>query len=1600
MTTCTVGASGNQNNDKDMITNLTNCCLPHNVTEAKGRIDFALLTIREDEFSAVLQRFPPAAILTGLRQYNLSTLRTINGRNYLVATVRCIEQGNGEAQDAARDVIEDLAPQWLIVIGIAGGVPADEFTLGDVVVSTRIYDFSVEAVIQDAATEYAPAGGGLHKAVTSRVANLRALQGHLRNWNCKDAISITRPVPKLNSKLFYGDTAWKQKVRASLERHFSTERMPLVAAGPIASSDRLIKDTERLKVFQRLARNILAVEMESAGVYRTARGRHTEVPILAIRGISDIVGYKRDSSWTEYACHSAASFAHAFLQTEPIPPIGDDKRCDLRENDTQLRTDTYSSTYNEGSSSAFNPALWEPIFTSELESLKDFYISPEPVFQRVAATRFTGREWLLAKLDSFLSDPKRKCGAFVLVGEAGVGKTSILAHLVRTRQYPHVFLEQCRGEIGAHAAIRSLAVQLIAKYKLASIVTRAGLEGLLPSPSVLLYRLMQEAAKTLENGHPLVIVCDALDEAVSSEDANVLSLPEVLPDGVYLILSQQPVPLRMTCHYSVLVHELNPNCQNNRSDIIRFINQGEIRKLLEPDPKKPDPIQNKGIDSLLQRTGGLWVYIDYVLRELTLTDQAFNLEALPVGLVAYFAEFFSRWKLRTAAQGLSREWHSPRLAVVATLAVAQEPLDIKQITEWVSPHKAEVTIFEFKIQNLLNSELRPIITTRVDIRKEVKYLLYHSTIRDFICGEIENANLLPEYQVLAKDLSRAVLEAHRRLAKSLATWQRDTLESVPNLPYAHRYLAFHLAKAGMYYELRHLVFSDWWPIARYAEDRNYAGYIRDLQQLWTLAETPSTFSACDQVRAAFLTAKITSVVTNFSAEAMLELLSSGKWNAATAVAHIAQLPNDEAGEIAKAQAIGLLWPMLPPTWQTEAANVGYALQTDGGKKYFIGAMRLHASEGSFLDKLITLAESISGNLNKVHAIGAIVNLVSLQKRNQLIEKALKSANIIESSWVRIQALVPIALRVDAVQRREIFSQALEIARKIPEQALRARCYSYMLSSLPAESNSRLIAEAFREALQIEDGSFRAHVLLELLPVLQPKQREKALSESLTQLRAVRSEWRRFELTQVLIDSMEPAKLEQFTELVDLFEDSIMRIKLCVLFAKSAKETTKAQLLSKAFTLIESMPKSSKRITAIKQVLPLANVEQRAKFADELRVEPRSRTEANSLLRLLKTYWLNASQDCQNFVLKKIAASRPDYAEKWSYKLKTKDDIDEQGELKRWISDWMSKAEDIKLTGDAWALESARIMEILSEADPDRRGLLAAKFAPMSILIDQESRFISWIIQMEDMFIREAAIGIMLGNSDEKTRLVLARNLVARLNEVFGDAARAGALIAVGSQLDNLAWELIQKVLRTIRLGSILAHCIVQISKYFLQKKLMALSEEAQQISDPWSRAWAFAAITSKLTGDTQTHMRSLTIASMKDEGHPEDLPDLTCAYLELAGVSEGDAQRDLFLSALDLELKPQGSRSQIHEKLLARIVAKWSTYGFAGVDPKTILARILHSVAKVRAMEMEKCIEAIMPLVLAVSSKSSIDEITLWLTDLLTFRIGTHEDSMPQAGTV
>lgn len=290
--------------------------------EQRDAVDIAIITVLEEEFRAVLQRFKTEYqdTLGGLSYY-MSRVQTWDARDTTVAITRTSEQGNDASQKLAGDIIRELNPRLILVAGIAGGVPCDDFTLGDVIVSTRVLNLNVDAQNADG-TITVSARGGSHPLASQIAALLPGEDGRLAAWNEQASIGQERPGVDLRRVYAYinGNNNWRDKVWQSLYRHFgeARNRHPLFKTGHIASSNHLVKNPALLEQWLAMNRGILAVEMETAGVYEAAQTLNHQYPVMAIRGISDIVGLQRDGRWTSYACQTAAAFTRAFIMTNPL----------------------------------------------------------------------------------------------------------------------------------------------------------------------------------------------------------------------------------------------------------------------------------------------------------------------------------------------------------------------------------------------------------------------------------------------------------------------------------------------------------------------------------------------------------------------------------------------------------------------------------------------------------------------------------------------------------------------------------------------------------------------------------------------------------------------------------------------------------------------------------------------------------------------------------------------------------------------------------------------------------------------------------------------------------------------------------------------------------------------------------------------------------------------------------------------------------------------------------------------------------------------------------------------------------------------------------
>ncbi|MGI5499828.1 AAA family ATPase [Lentzea sp. CA-135723] len=338
--------------------------------------------------------------------------------------------------------------------------------------------------------------------------------------------------------------------------------------------------------------------------------------------------------------------------------------------------------------------------------------------------RFTGRGFVLDAIEGFLGDPAFASGYVVLQGEPGIGKTTVLAELIRRHGCVHHFNIATEGIRSADAFLADVCAQLIVRYGL----DHADLPAAASRDGGFLSRLLAEAAVR----HPVLVVVDALDEAEEAPDGtNTLFLPSTLPRGVHFVVStreQHDLRLLVEDRRDVMLRDDDPR---NIADITDHVSE----VLRTGDGRLTGYRPDKLVDVLVERSEGNFMYVKHVLRDIlagVLTPS--DVDTLPNGLRDYYRTHWNRMRARDAEHFL--RFQEPTICLLAT---AREPVTAGQVTEWVREHWAANGWDGTRVRQYLVLEVvrqwREYLNTDGG-GADTRYRIYHSSFQDFLREEI------------------------------------------------------------------------------------------------------------------------------------------------------------------------------------------------------------------------------------------------------------------------------------------------------------------------------------------------------------------------------------------------------------------------------------------------------------------------------------------------------------------------------------------------------------------------------------------------------------------------------------------------------------------------------------------------------------------------------------------------------------------------------------------------------------------------------------------------------------------------------------------------
>jgi hypothetical protein len=426
------------------------------------------------------------------------------------------------------------------------------------------------------------------------------------------------------------------------------------------------------------------------------------------------------------------------------------------------------------------------------------YRSPAALFEEVGLDGFTGREWMETRIAEWAAANDR--GYLVVQADAGLGKTTLLAHLAREWGWLHHFLRQDGADPAT--VVGNLRAQLWAR--LAALEPQAE-DAQAETPFFELLARVGELYRTRALG-PLVVVVDGLDEVNAVRGRMPVDLPAALPPNVFVVVSRRPGERPFPAEHDV-VH-ISRRSQENLEDLAIGV------RALARDPRVAVQLEAAGmtddefVASTCSKVDGLWVYFRYLARDLLVgRTSPRDINRLPPQLEGYYADALAAEYF----EGAGREsWLRQRLPILAVLAAAREPL----------PASALATLAGSEVQpliELLQGAWRPFVEVSHDpADASARFQIYHASLAEFIEGgedwQPESADPLAPLRGLMK---AATASAHRSMGVSclqlvgeVSNGPSETSDEPASVQfdpsYVVRHLVHHLTAGHMTDELHAL----------------------------------------------------------------------------------------------------------------------------------------------------------------------------------------------------------------------------------------------------------------------------------------------------------------------------------------------------------------------------------------------------------------------------------------------------------------------------------------------------------------------------------------------------------------------------------------------------------------------------------------------------------------------------------------------------------------------------------------------------------------------------------------------------------------------------
>ncbi|MEH2202658.1 MAG: NACHT domain protein [Nostoc sp.] len=327
---------------------------------------------------------------------------------------------------------------------------------------------------------------------------------------------------------------------------------------------------------------------------------------------------------------------------------------------------------------------------------------------------FCGRQFVFDAFKQFCN--KNRSGYFTVVGDAGMGKSTIAAKYVWDKKSPCYFNIRQTNSNRAELFLKSIRKQLSKRYQLQN-VDNANLADLL-----------EQVSRKIPVSERLVIVVDALDEVEQEAGGNLLDLPTALPERVYFLLTRRPYTIdkKRLSAPDVPMEELDLRANDyvnlSREDIKQYIRfflnyDEDHHKALRQWIKDRNIYDMDFVEQVATKSENNFMYLRYVLPGIAKGDyENLKLMQLPNGLQDYYQVHWGR-------MGMDAKPQEVKVFILFILVEIGTPITWKMIADIAKQDEDDVQLVLEEWVEYLKQQ---------DIKGEICYSIYHASFLDFL----------------------------------------------------------------------------------------------------------------------------------------------------------------------------------------------------------------------------------------------------------------------------------------------------------------------------------------------------------------------------------------------------------------------------------------------------------------------------------------------------------------------------------------------------------------------------------------------------------------------------------------------------------------------------------------------------------------------------------------------------------------------------------------------------------------------------------------------------------------------------------------------------